>query len=842
MDIWNNKINFSCLIVAIFSILFSGASLADSSLDKQEKQQRLIRALEEERLGLDNSYVLYYQSEEQYQYIHANFHHAFLAQDKNTRTVVVKLSPQEYASLEEQFQLEPAIEYRARRKSQLDKVLQSVSEPAIQSTNTHVISSSLGDGGELAESDVGLDVSAAVVEPTVNGIAGYSCYPTVEETLAVAEYLAASFPQYAELIDIGDSWEKSENPDNGFDLMVMKITNQNVVREKPVLFIQSAMHAREYTTAALTLDFARMLLEDYETNADINWLVDYHEIHILFLMNPDGRKIAENGLLKRKNTHLDALADCSLVNEGVDLNRNFSFFRGARTPEVGNPKDFAIGSDNQCAADYRGVDAASEPETQAVEAYARSLFADVRGSNDTDESPFDTPGLYLDIHSFGELILYPFSHTTDAAPNGEALQLLARRLAYFNEYDPVQGPSLYYVNGGSESIAYGELGVAHLTFELGNAFFEPCGNYESIIQPDNLNSLLHAAKLAKAPYLLPHGPYFEEFKVKGREHPDITIGADISFSAVAVDDLFREIEGAVTPGSVAGVEYSIDRHFYEDDANIVPLSDTLHAEDGFFDGVREAVSVHIDNANNSIELGQHTLYLRAKDFEGSYGAIAAKYFNIIEGRYLRAEINRSCSFNRCTFSAENSIDTDGDIQTYSWYIDQQLFHGAEYQYDFRANGEYTVRLEIIGEDGESATEEQTLTIALTGEAPVVSFNYECNGLDCVFDASETTNADNDLSGYIWNFGDGQRMLGTDKAIVSYTYQDYGDYQASLTVRDADGWRILNAFDVSVVESSDAASEQDNSKSSGGSSVDVTWLLLLLSTLLFARRVHSRHHL
>ena len=72
------------------------------------------------------------------------------------------------------------------------------------------------------------------------------------------------------------------------------------------------------------------------------------------------------------------------------------------------------------------------------EQYVRSLFADNRGENDSDAAPDDTPGLYIDIHSFSELILWPWGHTNEPTPNGAALEALGRKIAYFNNYVPTQ--------------------------------------------------------------------------------------------------------------------------------------------------------------------------------------------------------------------------------------------------------------------------------------------------------------------------------------------------------------------------------------------------------------------
>ncbi|MGD8441731.1 MAG: peptidase M14, partial [Holophagae bacterium] len=89
------------------------------------------------------------------------------------------------------------------------------------------------------------------------GIPGYPCYRTVEETYQTAVDLVAAHPELASWVDVGDSWEKSTpGGDDGHDMRVLKLTNSLVAGTppsagggKPKLFITSAIHAREYATA-----------------------------------------------------------------------------------------------------------------------------------------------------------------------------------------------------------------------------------------------------------------------------------------------------------------------------------------------------------------------------------------------------------------------------------------------------------------------------------------------------------------------------------------------------------------------------------------------------------------
>ena len=159
----------------------------------------------------------------------------------------------------------------------------------------------------------------------IASIPGYTCYRTVEETYAAAAAIAANHPTLATWTDVGDSWEKSVGQSDGYDIMVLKLTNSTIAGDKPKLFITAAIHAREYTTAELATRFAEYLVNNYGTDADATWILDHHEVHLILQMNPDGRKEAEAGSSWRKNTN-ENYCGATSVNRGADLNRNYSFY------------------------------------------------------------------------------------------------------------------------------------------------------------------------------------------------------------------------------------------------------------------------------------------------------------------------------------------------------------------------------------------------------------------------------------------------------------------------------------------------------------------------------------
>ena len=188
------------------------------------------------------------------------------------------------------------------------------------------------------------------------GISGYSCYRTVEETFAGVEAMVLEHPNLAAWTDVGDSWEKATSSGfPGYDIMVLRLTNGSIAGPKPKLLISTGVHAREYTPPELSMRFAEYLIGNYDVDADVTWLLDFHEIHLLLFTNPDGRKHAETGVPWRKNTN-ENYCSSNPSRRGADLNRNFDFQWGG----TGS-------SGSECDSTYRGPAPGSEPETQALQ-------------------------------------------------------------------------------------------------------------------------------------------------------------------------------------------------------------------------------------------------------------------------------------------------------------------------------------------------------------------------------------------------------------------------------------------------------------------------------------------
>ena len=445
------------------------------------------------------------------------------------------------------------------------------------------------------------------------GIPGYPCYRTLEETFAAAANLAAAYPDLASWNDIGDSWEKTASGGlAGYDLRVLVLTNSGVPGPKPKLFVMSSVHAREYTPAELNTRFAEYLLSHYDQDADVTWLLDYTEIHLLLQANPDGRILAETGLSWRKNTNNNYCTDTNL--RGADLNRNFSF----QWAGCGNQ---ICSSSNPCDLDYRGPSAASEPETEGIESYLTNIFPDQRPDLVTAAAPITATGVFIDLHSYGELVLWPWGYQSAAAPNGVGLQTLGLKFAYWSHYDPMQAYDLYPTDGATDDFAYGALGVAAFTWELGTTFFQDCVTFENTILTDNLPALLYAAKASRAPYMIPAGPDVGAITLTPAAAPN---GATVLVEATVDDTHYWNSYGSEPVQNVMAAELTIDAPPWITATAVLTIS--LTAVDGVLDSPIETVSAGLDMS--TLSPGRHTLYIRGQDADGNWGAVSAAFLTV----------------------------------------------------------------------------------------------------------------------------------------------------------------------------------------------------------------------
>lgn len=432
---------------------------------------------------------------------------------------------------------------------------------------------------QIAElEDQGIYVRLAAPQaPGLQQVPFPACYHSFDDAATQLQTWAAAYPQFTELVDAGPSWETVKGLANRH-LWGMRVTNEAVTGPKPRLLVVALHHAREIATPEVALDLIEALLTGYGQDAEITWLMDQRELWVMPFANPDGHTRAEDGINWRKNTNDTEPCPSGIPpsSHGVDLNRNYGF-------EWGGPG----ASDDPCNLTYRGQDAFSEPETQAI----RELIT---------SQGFD---MVISLHAFSDLILYPWGYTAEPAPDASGLYSVARVLSSFNGYTPIQTSQLYLTNGDTCDWVYGELGVPCFTFEIGGAedgyFWPGCKQLQAQWE-ENREALLYALKLVAAPYQLASGPRIRDLQLHYR-------GRTVTLQAW-LDDLATGME-TVTGGEV--------------------FLDTI-GQPGTGISLELASPGTVITGTVTLDLsaldGQHTLYVFAEDELGNRSPPTARYF------------------------------------------------------------------------------------------------------------------------------------------------------------------------------------------------------------------------
>ena len=265
----------------------------------------------------------------------------------------------------------------------------------------------------------------------------------------------------------------------------------------------------------------------------------------------------------------------------------------------------------------------SEPETAQLEGLVQALIPDQRGPLLTDPAPPDTTGIFISLHSFGELVLWPWGNTTAPAPNYDGLKAIGDKMATYNNYLSCQ-PSicLYFATGTSDDWSYGELGIPSYTFEVGDQFMPPYAEIDAEQWPGNGLALQYAAKIARAPYQLAFGP----------DALAITTPLTVT-NALTVTATINDQDNGNRP--LLQAEAYIDSPPWEADATALPLT----AVDGAFDNSVETVTAVLDTSG--LATGQHMLFVRGQDDQGHWGPVSATFFHVAAVAYSPANSTAS---------------------------------------------------------------------------------------------------------------------------------------------------------------------------------------------------------
>ncbi len=272
-----------------------------------------------------------------------------------------------------------------------------------------------------------------------------SAYHDYAEMVTELNQAAFDHPGIFSLFSLGLSHE-------GRTVWAGKISdNVGTDEAEPEILFTHHQHAREHLTVEMALYTLKMLTDEYGTDPQITSLVDGREIWLVFDVNPDGGEydIATGSYASwRKNRQPNA--GSSAV--GTDLNRNWDYKWGC-----------CGGSSGTASSDtYRGASAFSAPETAVIRDFVNSRV--IGGTQQITA--------HLDIHTYGELVLWPYGYTFTDVPadmtqdDHDTFVTLGQAMAATNGYTPQQGSDLYITDGGIKDYLYGAHRIFSLSFEM----------------------------------------------------------------------------------------------------------------------------------------------------------------------------------------------------------------------------------------------------------------------------------------------------------------------------------------------------------------------------------------
>ncbi|CAO2603046.1 Carboxypeptidase A4 [Lemmus lemmus] len=217
----------------------------------------------------------------------------------------------------------------------------------------------------------------------------YGSYHSLEAIYHEMDSIATDFPDLASRVKIGETFEKRP-------MYVLKFSTGGG-KKRPAIWLNAGIHSREWISQATAIWTARKIVTDYQKDPAVTSILENVDVFLLPVANPDGYVYTQtHNRLWRKTRSRTPGSRCI----GADPNRNWN----ASFAGNGSNK-------NPCSETYRGPAPQSEPEVAAIVKFI------------TGHGNFKA---LVSIHSYSQMVMYPYGHSLEPVPNHEELDEVAK--------------------------------------------------------------------------------------------------------------------------------------------------------------------------------------------------------------------------------------------------------------------------------------------------------------------------------------------------------------------------------------------------------------------------------
>ena len=372
---------------------------------------------------------------------------------------------------------------------------------------------------------------------------------TYQEFLDEIDLMAIKYPNLISLKSPISTFLTVENR----PIYWLKISDNPLIdelNESEVLYT-GLHHAREPISLTEVVFYMWYLLENYELNEEVKFLVDNTELFFIPCLNPDGYVYNETtdptgGGMHRKNRR-----NVGATNKGVDLNRNYSYSWGTTGISLNLDSDI-----------YPGTSPFSEVETQAVKWFCENR-------NFTFAS---------NAHSYGDHILYPISSSTsEQALDKDYFAAYSNEMVRDNHFGNMKSSDIYAASGESDDFMYkddliNKPQIFPVTPEIGNSShgFWPASSIITELCKDMIYSNLMIAQLTHLYVVVNESDPSYLNSVNGKFHYSVyRLGSETGNVTVSIEPL----QGIQSVGN--GMIYNLNLREYREDSISFTLNPNL---------------------------------------------------------------------------------------------------------------------------------------------------------------------------------------------------------------------------------------------------------------------------